>query len=81
MTPEQRFPELADFELEIELPRGWTTIRANEDERAAVILNDNSAISSMLCGGYRYVLSEGVKTRFRLTPKAWLKQPSQPDKP
>jgi len=71
-SAEQRFPELSQFDLEMESPRGeWSVFRADEDERAAAILADNSAVSSMLCGGYRSVQKDGVRTRFRLTPKAW----------
>lgn len=76
---EFRFPELGGFELEMELPAGdWTTIRANEDERAACILQDASAIESMLGGGCRSVERDGLRTRFRLTPKAWLKGSASP---
>lgn len=73
-TAEKRFPELSQFELEMEVASGWTTVRASEDERAACILENHSAVESMMCGAYRYVERAGVKTRFRLTPKAWLEK-------
>lgn len=74
-SAEQRFPELSQFELEMEVSDGeWWITRADEDERSATILNDASAVLSMLAGGYRSVLKDGVRTRFRLTPKAWLEK-------
>lgn len=68
----ERFPELSQFELEMQTPSGWTTVRENEDERAAAILRNSSAVHSMLGGGYHSVDVNGQHTQFRLTPKAWL---------
>lgn len=77
MTPQERFPELADFELELQGNSGsWSTFRANEDERAACVLNDGDAVRYMLCGGEAVVEHNGHRTRCRLTPKAWLKPAS-----
>ena len=75
MTAEERFPELKDFELELEGSAGqWSTFRANEDERAAYVLNDADAVLRMLGGLYVTVLRDGIETRCRLTPKAWLEK-------
>jgi hypothetical protein len=75
LPPEDRFPELADFELEMETGSGWTSIRANEDERAASILKHANAVMYMLSGGYAIVeVASGQRTQFRLTPKSWLEK-------
>lgn len=67
------FPELSDFELELQGNDGrWSTFRANEDERAAHVLSDGDAIRSMLCDAEVTVEHNDIRTRCRLTPKAWL---------
>lgn len=77
MTADQRFPELEQFELELQGNNGsWSTFRANEDERAAHVLNDASAIGAMLCGAEVTVVQGDVRTQCRLTPKAWLEKKS-----
>ena len=77
MTPQERFPELADFELELRGNSGsWSTFRADEDERAAHVLNDGDAVLHMLTGAEVEVEQNGHRTRCRLTPKAWLKPAS-----
>lgn len=68
-----KFPELADFELELQGNRGlWSSFREDEDERAAAALNDEGSMRYMLCGGETTVERDGVRTRCRLTPKSWL---------
>jgi hypothetical protein len=75
MKPQERFPELADFELELEGNNGsWSTFRETEDERAECVLNDADAVYYMLSGGETVVERDGIRTRCRLTPKAWLTQ-------
>lgn len=72
---EERFPELRNFELELESPLGrWTSFRTDEDERSAKVLADADAVFLLLAGGYVYVEAEGVRTRCRITPKAWLEK-------
>lgn len=78
------FPELDQFELEIEGINGkWSTFRANEHEVAAYALSEPILIRNMLGGlavtvehgaevaGGR-LLKEPTRTRVRLTPKSWL---------
>jgi len=73
MSAVERFPELSQFELEMETAAGWTTVRENEDDRAACVLKNGSAVMYMLGGGYACVeVASGQRTQFRLTPKAWL---------
>jgi len=75
LPSEKRFPELSSFELELESAQGaWTTFRANEDERAAHVLADGDAVLTMLAGGIVTVERDGLRTRCRLTPKAWLEK-------
>jgi hypothetical protein len=79
-----QFPELEQFELEMELADGsWTTIRRNEHELAAYVMSEAILLRNMLCGPLVTVehgaeLKAGIlvkppqRTRFRLTPKSWL---------
>lgn len=71
----RRFPEFADFVLEMESVDGstWSEFRADEDERVASVLSVDDAVRYMLTGGLATVEEpNGNRTRFRLTPKAWL---------
>lgn len=72
MNAEERFPELANFELEMKLRGRWGTFRANEHEVAAHVLADGDAISRMLTGAEVHAQDQGERYRCRLTPKAWL---------
>jgi hypothetical protein len=79
-----QFPELEQFELEMELDTGaWTTVRRDEHELAAYVFSEATLLRNMLCGplvtvehGAELVAGQLVKpprrTRFRLTPKSWL---------
>lgn len=78
------FPEMKDFELELESQDGhWTTFRANESDLAAYVLSEPILIRTMLGGLYVTVehdavvqggrmVKEPTRTRVRLTPKSWL---------
>lgn len=64
--------ELENFELEMELATGWTTVRANENEVAAFVLADKKAVQTMLTGSEISATQDGHVWRCRLTPKSWL---------
>lgn len=71
------FPELKDFEVELESNDGksWSSFRENEDVRVASVLRVRDAVIYMLSGGVAAVEDpEGNRTRCRLTPKAWLEK-------
>lgn len=84
MTKEEQvarqFPEFSNFVLEMESVDGnsWSEFKASEDNLVEVILGDTGAIKTMLRGGYGTVRKDGVDTRFRLTPKTWLKRAPLP---
>jgi hypothetical protein len=67
-----RFPELSEFELEMNAGHGWSTVRANEHEVAAHVLDKPSSVSLMLAGGHVTAELDGHRYLCRLTPKAWL---------
>lgn len=79
----ERFPELKDFVLEIDLGDRWEVASEHEPDHVKVLLRNPDRVLYMLGGGMAQTLIASPANflqitppntkRFRLTPKAWLR--------